>query len=243
MANTLSWILISLTIFITGPIRNVSYPYSTDLSISGYIVFITGFIDASLYGLSFYSSIHKKIDPRKHGDEEKQFLQPIHQTLEILLRTQTELVDLIKDITENNTTDEILQENTRNKLKTLEFVQKDGLIEITKRINERLDTIQSNSFSNFNLLDRIHYYLYTSSFLLYIHQFLLWIVQYLSYPNATKYQTCSFLLSLVILCQALGFIYFIHLTQIWSHRTPLYLYTYMFFIRSLISIYHYSFYT
>ncbi|UJR10255.1 hypothetical protein I4U23_014465 [Adineta vaga] len=242
----LNIVLISFIIFLTGPILSLnsikSDLVSSDLPSVGSIILI-GLIDAVLYGISLYFSIQTKIESQSNLNDERQFLQPISETLELILRTQTDLFDLIKDINKDNTTDQILIRNSRNKLTTYEFIQNDGLMEITKNISERLQFLKMNSFFNVDLFDRIYYYLFTSSFLLYIHQFILWIFQYLSRINPTKYLTYSFILSFVVLCQSSGLIYFLQMTRLVHLLSPISLYTFVIFIRSLINIHHYSFYT
>ena len=64
------------------------------------------------------------------------------------------------------------------------------------------------------------------------------------YPEdlpAKKYLSYSFIPSIIILSQSLGLIYFFHITNTFHFLSLLYIYTWLFFIRSLISIYHQTF--
>jgi hypothetical protein len=278
----LSFILI---IFIVGPILSTSYYYSiksdsvsTSLQSYGFIIAIgIGLIDSALYGIGLYLSIQtvnelddqrisvdRKLvnypkDFRSIISHEKQLLQPISETIELLIRTQADLHTLIKDLVKNTTTDDVLMQNNANKLTTLEFIQKDGLMTIKKNINETLQLLKLNSLisktnkksiyaylnhstpSNSYIFNRVHLYIFTCSFLLYIHQLALWFFQYLYTKNPKKYLSYPFILSVIILSQSLGLIYFLQITSIFHFLSPLYIYTCLFFIRSLISIYHHTY--
>jgi hypothetical protein len=278
----LSFLSIILIIFIVGPILSTSYYYSiksdsvsTSLQSYGFIIAIgIGLIDSAFYGIGLYLSVQtanelddqrisidRKIvnypkDFRSTISHEKQLLQPISETIELLIRTQVDLHTLINDLVKNHTTDDVLMQNSANKLTTLEFIQKDGLMTIKKTINETLQLLKLNSsirktnkksiyvylnHSNSYIFNRVHLYIFTCSFLLYIHQLALWFLQYLYTKNPKKYLTYLFMLSVIILSQSLGLIYFLQITSIFHFLSPLYIYTCLFFIRSLISIYHYTY--
>jgi hypothetical protein len=274
------FIIIILTSFIVGPIFSTSYYYSiksdvTSATLTSYGVIISitiGFIDSILYGVSLYSStrtvnelydqrilIDKKIiNYHKHFQsiiaQQKQF----GETIDVLLRTQTDLYDLIKEVVSDNNTDQMLAQNTRNKLTTLEFIQKDSLMTIIKNINKSLRLLKVNSLSNKNnkqllhnyinnstsnsyIFNRVYVFIFTFSFLQYIHQIVLWFFQYLTLKNPKKYLSYSLILSVIILNQSLGLIYFFHITNTFHFLSPLYVYTCIFFIRSLVTIYRYAF--
>ncbi len=246
--------------FIVGPIISTSYysnGVSTTLTSYGLIIAITiGLIDCILYSIGLYLSIQtmnelhdQRIsvgkDFRSIIIKEKQLLQPTIETVEFLIRTQKDLYDLIKDLVQDNTTNHKLIQNTLNKLTTLEFIQKDSVMTIKKNVNDVLQLFHTDfnnsMLANFDLFNRIYFYICTFSFLLYIHQIILWFLQYLTLKNSKKYSSYSFILSVIILSQSLGLMHFFHIINIFHCLSPLYIYTWIFFIRSLISIYHYSF--
>lgn len=271
-----SFISIILITFIVGPILSTSYYHSIksdsiSIRLQSYDFIMAigiGLIDSALYGLSLYLSIQavndldnqqisidrKMINDPKHFRsiiaQEKQLLQPISETIELLIRTQADLHGLIKELVKNNTTNDVLIQNTVNKLVTLDFIQKDGLITIKHNINESLQFLKLNSLhtyfnhstpTNSDLSNRVHLYIFTCSFLLYIHQLVLWFFQYLFLKTPKKYHSYSFILSLIILSQSLGLMYFLQITNTFDFLSSLSVYTCIFFIRSLISIYHQSF--
>jgi hypothetical protein len=257
MSNFIKNILKS---FIVGPIISASCysnGVSTTLTSCGLIIaIIIGLIDSILYGIGFYLSIqtmNELHDQRisVHKDfrsiiiKEKQLLQPTIETVDLLIRTQKDLYDLIKDLVQDNTTNQELIQNSLNKLTTLEFIQKDSVMTIKKNVNDGLQLIHTD-FNNSILADsdlfnRIYFYICTFSFLLYIHQIILWFLQYLTLKNPKKYSSYSFILSIIILSQSLGLMHFFHIINILAFLSPLYIYTWIFFIRSLMSIYQYAF--
>ena len=209
-----SFIIILLTSFIVGPICSTSYYYSiksdvssTSLTSYGCIVSLTiALIDSVLYGISFYLSTQTVNDQRipinshKHFQsiivQEKQLLKPINEKIELFLRTQTDLYSLIKEIINDNHTDETLIENTRNKLTTLEFLQKDSIMTIQENVNKSLRLLKNKSLINKNnklllhndfIFDRIYLFIFTISLLIYIHQIVLWFFQYIALKNPKKY--------------------------------------------------------
>lgn len=212
-----------LKTFINGSIINTSYYLN-------YIFIITGLIDSILYSICFYLSNNELPN--------QQISKPISETVELLIRTQNDLFDSIKDLVRDNTTGQMLIQNSLNKLTTLEFVQKDGLMTIKKNINQSLgNSILTNSY----LINRIYFYICTFSFLLFICQIILWIFNYLTLKNPKKYLSYLFILSIVILSQSLGLIYFFHITNTCRYLFWLYIYTWIFFIRNLLSIYYQTF--
>ncbi|CAF1295237.1 unnamed protein product [Adineta steineri] len=266
-----SFLFILIITLIAGPILSTSYYYSNKFNYTSYgfiIMIIIGLTDSILYGIGLYLSM-KSVDElynqqiiidRKpidyHIIQEKQLLEPVSETIELFLRTQTDLYDLIDDLIKTNITDDILIQNSQNKLRTLKFIQNDSLMTIKTNISERLRILQLNSsvnninkkamhtyfnhsiLSNSFIFNRIYFYIFTYSFLLYLHQFVLWILQYLSLKNSMKYDSYSFIISIVILSQSLGLIYFLQVTNTFYFLSPVYFYTSIFFLRSLISIYH-----
>jgi len=246
---------IILQTFIVGSSIIVSY-YSNKLNNIFIIAIIIGLIDSILYCIGLYLSLqtinelHQQRvsfdkDFRSIIVQEKQLLQPTSEIIELLIRTQRDLSGLIKDLIQNNTTDQLLIQNSLNKLTTLEFIQKDSVKTIKKNINKSLRLFNTN-FNNSILIDsyiidRIYFYICTCSFLLYIHQIILWFLQYLTLKNSKKYLSYSVILSIIILSQSIGLIYFFHITNTFYFLSLLYMYTWILFIRSLISIYHYTF--
>jgi len=232
-----------------GPIINTSYYLNSTLTSYIFIIAITvGLIDSILYGICLYLSIEKMSELYEQQisvAQEKQLLQPISETVELLIRTQNDFHDLIKDLVQDNTTNQVLIQNTLNKLTTLEFIQKDSIMTIQKNIHQDLQLFHTdfnNSIlTNSYIINRIYFYISTFSFLLYIHQIILWFFQYLTLKNPKKYLSYSFILSVIIFSQSLGLIYFFHITNTFYFLSLLYIYTWLFFIRSLINIYHQTF--
>ncbi|CAF0901012.1 unnamed protein product [Rotaria sp. Silwood1] len=204
------------------------------------------------------------IHHRKHFHsiitQEKHLLQPITHAIDILIENQMNLHDMIKDlITDNqNHTDQILIQNTLNKFEMLEFIEKTGLMTIKKNINESLRLLNFNLPNNKNnlqshetyfndltllnsyLFNRIYLFIFTFSSLLYIYQNLLWFFQYLTLKNPEKYSSYSYILSIIMISQSLGLIYFIEITKTFSYLSPLYIYACILLIRSCITSYRYS---
>jgi hypothetical protein len=195
-------------------------------------------VDSTLYGISLYLSIQTMNELHDQGVSEKQLLQSTNKTIEILIRTQRDLYDLIKDLVQDNTTNQELIQNSLNKLTTLEFIQNNSVMIIKEGFQ-----LFRNGFnvSNSYLFNRIYFYICTFSFLLYIHQMFLWFLQYLTLKNRKKYLSYLFILSAIILTQSLGLIYFLQITNIFRFLSSLYIYTWILFIRSLASIYHHAF--
>ncbi|CAF1399880.1 unnamed protein product [Rotaria sordida] len=187
---------------------------------------------------------------------EKHLLQSINQVTDLLIENQMNLHDVMKDVIKDNQnhTDSILIQNIRNKLEILKFIEKDGLMTIKENINDSLQLLKFNLSINKNhqqlhetyfndivllnsyLFNRIYLFIFTFSFLLYIHQILLWFFQYLTLNNPDKYFSYSFILSIIILSQSLGLIYFIEITKTFSYLSLLYIYACIFFIRSFITL-------
>jgi hypothetical protein len=240
MSNLFS---IILKTFIIGPIIGTSY-YSNKSNRILINCIIIAIIDAILYGTGLYLSIETIDELHDQRNEDfqsiiKQQKQSNNEVMDVLIRTQIDLYDLIKDLVQNNTSD---QQNSLNKLNTLEFVQKDSIMTIKNNINENLQLFHTNFnqsiLSDSFLFDRINFYICTSSLLLYIQQIILWFLQYLTLQNPKQYLIYSFILSAIILSQSLGFIYFLQITSTSSFPSALYIYTFIFFLRSLISLYH-----
>lgn len=212
--------------FFAGPI---ACHYSNKSNrISAVITLILALFDLILYATVLYSSI-----------ETRDQLYNLHKSnigsVEMLIRTQTDLYEFIKDLVRNQTSDEKLMDNSLMTLRTLQFFHRDIVATIQQDVNESLELLQSGS-SDCVPSNRISFYIYTVSILLYIEQIISWIFQYLTVTISHKYSTYSVILSIVILTQSLGLIYFLHLTQM----SFIYIYTWIFLIRSSMTMYYYS---
>ena len=283
--RSFSFIFTVLVTFIFGPIFPTSYCHSiksdvSTTSVASFHFMITvtaGFIDLVLYAIGLYLSIQtinqlrgqqicsdsKIINYQKHFqsiiEQEKQLLQSISQSIELLMRTQIDLHDLIEDIIQHNRKDQMLMQNTVNKLAVLDFIQKDSAITLKKNVNESLQLLKLNSLinqdnkeshqtyinnsaiSNCDLSDRVYLFILSFSFLQYIDQIVLWILCYLTSKFPENYYSYSFILSVIILSQSFGLIYFIEITKMFDYFCPLYVCTCIFIIRSFVTIYQYSF--
>ncbi|CAF2951791.1 unnamed protein product [Rotaria sp. Silwood2] len=282
-----SFIFLILTTIIVGPILSTSYYYlitadTTSTSVTSCRLIVTisvGLIDTVVYGIGLYLSIQtanefpnqriyfnkKMIHHNKHFQsiitQEKHLLQPMSQAIDTLIENQRNLHDLIKNLVKDNQnhTDQILIQNTLNKLEIFEFIEQSTLMIIKKNISESLQLLKFNLSINKNnpqshenyfndltvlssfLFNRTYLFIFTFSFLLYIHQVFLWVFQYLTLQNPEKYFSYSFILSIIIWSQSLGLIYFIEITKTFSHFSLLFIYACLFFIRSFITSYPYSF--
>lgn len=186
------------------------------------LIIIAGLMDSILYITCFYLSILN--DDNNNNNNSKQQ----KETIDLLMRTQNDLYDLIKDLVQNTTTNQILIQNSLNQLKTLEFIHKDSLMIIKNTIYE------NNSIST----DQMYFYICTYSFLLYIYQIFQWILHYFILKNSKIYFLYSYILSGIILSQSLGLIYCFHITNTFYSLLLLYIYTWIFFIRNLFIISH-----
>jgi hypothetical protein len=250
-----------LTAFIVGPIFSVFYrssiqPNTVFTGLTSCSIAVTvGLVDTALYSIGLYLSIQaaNELYLQRTSDDKKMIIQePISRTIESLTLTQTTLHDLIKNFLKENNTDPRLIQITLDKLATLEFSYKDDIEKINKslQLNQSVNKNNQQSLhinfipsklSNSHLFDRVYFFIFTFSFLLYIHQIVLWFFQYLSLQNLKKYSSYSFILSVIILGQSLGFIYFLQITNTFYFLSPLYMYTCILFLRSLSTIYHYAF--
>ncbi|CAF1146037.1 unnamed protein product [Adineta steineri] len=165
-----SFLFILIITLIAGPILSTSYYYSNKFNYTSYgfiIMIIIGLTDSILYGIGLYLSM-KSVDElynqqiiidRKpidyHIIQEKQLLEPVSETIELFLRTQTDLYDLIDDLIKTNITNDILIRNSQNKLRTLKFIQNDSLMTIKNNISERLRILQLNS--SIKVKNDLHY--------------------------------------------------------------------------------------
>ena len=189
------------------------------LALFDFILYITILYLSIQMNEEFYDSQRSTI---------KQSLQLNSEAVQILIRTQSDLYDFMNDLAQNET--------WSKKLSTLQFIHRDNVMTIEKNINDSLQLFQSNSFDCF-LSRQISFYTHTVSLLIYMEQIIQWFFQYLTLKNFNKYSTHVVILSIIILTQSLGLIYFFHLTSISS----LYLYTWIFLVRSSMTMYHYSF--
>lgn len=189
------------------------------LALFDFILYITILYLSIQMNEEFYDSQRSTI---------KQSLQLNSEAVQILIRTQSDLYDFMNDLAQN--------ESWSKKLSTLQFIHRDNVMTIGKNINDSLQLFQSNSSDCF-LSRQISFYTHTVSLLIYMEQIILWFFQYLTLKSFNKYSTHVVILSIIILTQSLGLIYFCHLTNI----SLLYLYTWIFLVRSSMTMYHYSF--
>jgi len=217
--------LIVLKILFSGSIINTNH-------VSNLMIPIVGLIDFIFYTMSLYLSMHM-INESQSQIILRQLFKPMNENIDILIQIQTDLYDLIKDIVQNNSTEQVLIQNTLNKLTTLEFVHQDTITMIKKNI----DTISQISLSS----KELRFFICTFSFLIFIYQIILWYLQYLSLKNSKTNQFYSFILCIIILSQSFAFLYFLQITSIVDSRySPLFIYVCVLFFRSCINIYYYT---
>ena len=217
--------IISKTFF-AGPIRCYYPDKSNRISIA--IILAVALFDLILYMTVLYLSIQTR-------DQLYNLQKSTSETVDMLLRTQDDLYEFIRDVVRNETSNQSLLDQSLQTLRTLQFFHQDIVTTIQKNVNESLQLFESGS-SECILFSRISFYTYTVALLLYIEQVILWIFQYLIVTKSNKYWTHSVILSITMLTQSLGLIYFSHLT----HISLLYLYKWIFFIRSSMTMYYYS---
>lgn len=180
---------------------------------------ILALFDCILYITILYLSIERNEEfYNSQRSTIKQALQLNNEAVQVLIRIQSDLFDFAQN------------ETWSEKLNTLQFIYRDNLMTIEKNINDNLQFDSSDCF-------RISFYTHTVSLLIYIEQIILWFFQYLTLKNLNKYSTHVVILSIIILTQSLGLIYFFHLT----HVALIYLYTWIFLVRSSMTLYHYLF--
>ena len=230
MSNLLSTIFRT---FILGPIIGTSYSSNKWSNL-----IIIAVLDATLHGICLYLSTETTngLAEQLIIEQQKQSFQLSQQAMDVLIRTQGDLFDLLKDSVHNDTSNRL-----SNKLRALEFVQKDSLMIIKKNIDESLDYFNQSILKDSYLFDRIDFYICTSSLLLYIQQLILWFLQYLTTKNPEQYLSCSLILSAIILTRSFGFLYFLQLTIVSPFPSGLSIYICIVFLPSLISIYRHAF--